>query len=540
MKTIAYFAAEYAVADDLPTYAGGLGVLAGDIVRQAGDDARDFIAIGAAYRHNVAMKRQGQDSLETELRGDGFAPLEGPNGKPLVVNVDFGDWSVDVGAWEKRFGKTRLWFIDTNLGENKPIDRNLTANLYDPDLRTRLLQQFVMADAALQMFERLGIKPDIFHMNEGHMAFVGTVLALHHAGHQPGTRLDAALEEVKDRLVGSKHTILAGAGDFADRGTIVDLFDGYCQRFGRSGEELFKLGVKDGEPQTFSTTALLVRSIVRGSAVSALHAEAEKHDHATSQLIAITNGVHQPTWQRPALAPAERGSDPAELWRRHEAERRALVSYTNAQLGSTLSEDRLTVVWARRFASYKRPLLIFSDFQRLAQILSSADHPIQLIVSGNANESDAEGMRVLEAVTAMSQNAELHGYFAYLPHYATDTTKVLAAGADLWLNTPIRGYEACGTSGMKAGLNGAVHLSTSDGWIDEVEIGKIGWELPVENSDAALYDLLEHEVAPLFYDRDKAGIPQGWVEKMQASIDVVEQKYVARVMMQNYYDKLYT
>lgn len=521
--TIAYYAAEYATGDGLPMYAGGLGVLAADYVMEAGAQGWKVVAFGAAYQGRLGTA--------------GFKRLE-HNGRQFETVVDFGDWQVSCGAWVREFGSARLVLIDTDREENSVLSRWLMANLYDPNVTTRLLQEFVVAEASLAVMEVLGVKPERYHLNEGHMAFVPLALAAHHQSGHGQISLTEALAAVRPQVVGTKHTILPGAGDFADGELMKKLFGGYLARHGWTGDDLLAEGHKASDPKIFSTTAFMIRSAVRSSAVSQLHSEAEHKEHPQSRLIPITNGVHRDRWQQDNLrGPAASLAD-EELWRRHDANRRGLIKFVNDEFGSALDPQRLTVVWARRFAPYKRPLLVFSDVSRLQQLLTS-EPGIQLIVSGNANAADDEGMRILEQIVELAQDKGFGGRLLYLPHYSTDWSRRLVAGADVWLNTPVRGMEACGTSGMKAGLNGALQVSTRDGWVDEVDLEAIGWEIPAEASSEGLYGLLENEVKPMFYRRNAAGVPEEWVRRLRAVAALTEQRFTAERMLNDYRAQLY-
>jgi glycogen phosphorylase len=534
--TIAFYAAEYAIDDDLPIFAGGLGVLAADFVLEAGAEGWPLVAFGAAYQQADAAKSSTQ-SHGRRLYEAGFRRAQTRAQRPFETIVDLGDWAVKAGAWVKHFGRTRLFLIDTDLRGNSDLSRRLTANLYDPDLLTRLLQQFVMARASVALMDELGIVPDRYHMNEGHMAFVPLVLAAHYRNAYGAMPLAKALKAVRPRLVGTKHTILPGAGDFADEATLERLFGRYLERYGWTAAELLKAGAKDGDPETFSTTALMIRSSVRSSAVSRLHAEVEHVQHPSSVLVPVTNGVRRERWQSPNLRRGLSLSNQA-LWRRHETNRRSLIKFTNEQLGTALDPDRLTVVWARRFAPYKRPTLIFHDVRRLQRIMGRGEG-LQLIISGNANKVDEEGMRYLESIIRHAQDPGFERRLAYLPHYATDVARRLTSGADVWLNTPVRGWEASGTSGMKAGLNGALQLSTKDGWVDEIDLNEVGWELPADNTAQALYETLEQQVMRDFYTLDSEGLPHAWIERMRAAMRLTETQFTAARMLEDYRKRLY-
>jgi starch phosphorylase len=535
---VAYFSAEYAISDVLPTYAGGLGVLAGDLVMQAGDDGRQIVAFGPAYRHNVAVRTDHDTPLDQQLESHGFHLLD-QDGQQLVVHVDLPGWDkAAVRVWERKFGSARLLLLDTDFAPNSAVSRNLMANLYDPNLRTRLQQQFLLAVAAIEVLKALNISPDVYHLNEGHMAWAIPALAIEQAKLQPGIKMSEALAAVGRQVVGTKHTILAGAGEFVELGLMQSLFGKLMKSYGLSVEEFFEAGHMIEEPQRFSATHLLLAVARVTNGVSEMHCVAERAAHPDSPLIPVTNGVYARRWQHHNLA--ERGkADDAALWQAHEANRAGMVEHVNGLLGTKLDPHRLTAVWARRFAAYKRPTLLISDLARLERLLRHPERPVQIIISGNANEADVEGMEALEKITAAVQQKNLDGRLAYLPHYVTDTTKWLAGGADLWLNTPVRGMEACGTSGMKASLNGALQFSTSDGWFDEIDRRTIGWVLPEAEAETAVYDMLENDIAPMFYERDESGLPAAWMRKVRAAIEMMEHQFTAHRMLSDYYAKMY-
>lgn len=538
LPLIAYYSAEYAIDDNLPIFAGGLGVLAADLALQAGAEGRSWIAFGIAYRHAMAAKNQTDGQAARTLERAGFSRLAGRAGKPFSTIVDFGDWAVEVGAWERQIGSARLVLIDANLPDNSELNRHLTSNLYDPDTVTRLLQEFILAYTSLEVLKVLGQVPDFYHLNEGHMGFVPLLLAARYREEHGPLPLAEALERVRPRVVGTKHTILGGAGDFADLTTLNKLFGHYLARLDWKVTEMLAVGAKASDPTLFSTTAFMLNTAARANAVSRLHAAAERAAHVHSQLIPITNGVYRKRWQAENLQGDLADLSDDELWGRHQANRRHLVTDINRQLHGRLDPERLTVVWARRFAPYKRPTLVFEDLARL-QDMMTAEPGFQLIISGNANEVDEEGMRVLEEIVGYAQDPHFEGRLVYLPHYAPDMARRLVQGADVWLNTPIRGMEACGTSGMKASLNGALNLSISDGWIDEIDLSKCGWELPENDTAEGLYDLLENLVAPLFYDRDDNELPYGWVQRMRAGMELTERQFTTGRLLRDYYAQLY-
>ncbi len=532
---IAYFSAEFAIENSLPIYAGGLGVLAGDMVLEAQAEKVPFVAFGVLYSHgfDTAGKKNGQlDPLAA-----GFA-LAKKDGRPITVQVTCNDHLVTVQAWEKDYGSAKLLLLDTDHPDNTTEDRGLTAHLYDSNAITKTCQEWVVGLAAVKLMRALGMTPCVHHINEGHTAFVIVGLLLDFLHTHPGASFETARETVRLQVVASKHTILPGAGLFIDR-LVLRSIAGDAMK-GINFDELFALGTTLGRPDHFSTTKFILAHARAASGVSKLHVAREKADHPTSQLIPITNGIASSRWLAQTFRdnPHDRISD-AELWKLHTANRGDLVATVNDAVGSRLDPNCLTVVWARRIAAYKRPALLFNDIERLEDLVNTPGLPMQFIIAGKANSEDTEAKRILEEILKYCQTPKLAGKVVYLPGYSVPTTRVLAAGADLWLNTPIRGQEACGTSGMKASLNGALQLSTSDGWIDEVSADCLGWILPEEGIESALYDTLEQKVAPLFYHTNSDGVPEEWAKRMRNTMSLIEKDFTAKRMLHDYMTKLY-
>ncbi len=532
MKTIAYFSAEYSVADSLPIYAGGLGILAGDIVQEAGAEQRDFHAVGLVYHEAFTAGDTDNRSIISRLSAEGFEIVKGDDGQPLTVQVPVGTEQVAVRAWRKMYDTASLLLLDTRVEGNSPEAQKITNHLYDSLPGVMLRQQVVLGLAGVAMLEALKVQPDVYHLNEGHMSFVGLAVALRQQQLHPELTLAEALAAVKPQLVATKHTILAGAGLTLDHQALEEVLGTTLAAAKGSVYDLMALG---GKPDSyFSTTKFLLTISARQSGVSVIHVKAEAEAHPGSPLIAITNGVFSPRWRAATLDGHPLNFDDDNLWQMHCLNRQQLLDYVRTETNKRLHPDHLTVVWARRMTAYKRPELLINNLERLIALAHHAERPIQFIVAGQANLADAAGLALMNDIIAAAKKPELADSFAYLPHYNPRTARLLVQGADLWLNTPIRGQEACGTSGMKASLNGALQFSTSDGWIDEIDIKPIGWNVPIDNPGPALYDILEHDIAPLFYNHHAE-----WMKKMRANIGLIEQQFTAARMLRDYYDKLY-
>lgn len=539
-QAIAYFSAEYAIADDLPIYAGGLGILAGDIVLEASTQNRPFYAVGLVYHEAFTGEDPDQRPLVERLSSNGFELAYGNEGERLIVEVPMGKRRVKLQAWTKQWGGTRLVLLDARIPENDERDQQVSDHLYASDPMLAFEQEICLGIGGIAMLDALGFAPSVIHLNEGHTALAGLAVVLRHLKAHPNLNFEEALEAVRPRLVGTKHTLLSGAGIFLDWGSVERILGPSLTAAGATVDDLRAIASRSNGD--FSGTKLLIAVCSRASGVSEIHVAEEKRAHAQSTLIPITNGVFRWRWQAAAWDGRPLEYDDAKFWAVHSENRHQLLDHVRQQTGKEFNPDWLTVVWARRMAAYKRPELLVSDLDHLARVINNADRPIQLVVAGQANPADAGGIELMSRVVEASRRPNLSARFAYLPHYNPVSAKFLVRGADLWLNTPIRGYEACGTSGMKASLNGALQLSTSDGWIDEVAIGRLGWELPdIGGTEApkALYDLLEHEVAPLFYSRTN-GVPHKWILKMRANMKLITEQFTAERMLADYYAKLYS
>lgn len=521
---VAYFCAEYAIDGNNAMYAGGLGVLAGDYVMETADSGLPFVALGLKYGNWVP---------------DGFEVLTDDD-KPIIIELPIQSRTVFLKIWYKRFGdSTILFLMDTDTPENNLEDQAINDHIYDHHFYLRLEQQMIIGLGGVKLLERLGISPSVYHLNEGHAAFAAMGLAATYAKRNKISFLKAH-EIVREKIVATKHTIFSEAGMYIRSGELIDFISSYCKEYNVDPSEVFSIGVYEFDQDTFSTTKFMVNSSIRTNGVSILHTVFEEEKHPQSNLIPITNGVNKRRWR--SLLWIEKMSaalNEADFWNAKTAMRAELISFVKEQAGVTLDPNALTIVWARRFAGYKRPGLLFSDMTRLRRICSDKNRKVQFIFSGRAHDSDQEGQKTIEKIKMTSLDPMMAGSLAYVPNYSAWSSEKLVRGADVWLNTPERGKEACGTSGMKAGLNGGLQLSVSDGWVDEVDWTGKGWTLPPENTAEALYNILEKEIVPEFYSRNDKGIPETWIRRMRATIDIVESRYSSERMLRDYIKKLY-
>lgn len=533
---VAYFSAEYAIADDLPIYAGGLGILAADIVLEASSQNLPFYAVGMVYHEAFAGDDPDQRPITERLTANGYEQAVDEKGERITVHVPIADRTVALQAWVRTWGQTTLILLDARLDENDEADRVISDHLYAKDILVEFSQEMCLGFGGVAMLEAMGLHPNVYHMNEGHTAMTGLAVLLRHLRAHPELTFAQALEAVRPSLVGTKHTILPGAGIFLDWASVTHHLSSVLTQHRATIEDIKPLANRH-EYNDYSGTRLMLSLVRAASGVSRIHVALEKRVHPHSPLVPITNGIFRWRWTTSAWDGHPLDYDDAKFWAIHCENRKRLLEHVRQQTGGELNPDALTVVWARRMTAYKRPDLLVSDLSRVLAMAHDVKQPVQFIVAGHANPSDIEGVELQNHIIEAARRPDLTTHFSYLPHYNPISAKFLVRGADLWLNTPIRGFEACGTSGMKASLNGALQFSAKDGWIDEVDISPLGWALP-ETSPGALYDTLQHEIAPLFYQRTY-GIPHEWIVRMRANMKLIQDDFTATRMMADYFRILY-
>ncbi len=521
-KTIAYFCSEYALLEGVSTYAGGLGVLAGEFVPEAGkhEDIR-LHAFGL-------LIRSGKMPIQ-----EGFELITG------LISVPIGNRLVKVQAWAKKYGTATLYFLDPDVAANTPADRKITDMLYDADPERRVFQDMILGVGGVKLLEQLSIKPDIYHCNEGHTGFAALAAIVENGPKlvPSAPTLHDVVAILKEKIVATKHTILPLSDTYISKTIFSPLLEPYIRTSGYNMEEVYALGQLETNAEVFSMTKFLLNVAGRANGVSEAHVRAEKARFPQSPLITITNGVAPDRWQSLLFAINKDHAD----WRHDDVAlvsiknklRSELVKYINASSGSSLVPERLTLVWARRFAGYKRPTLLLHNLEALLDLIQSQTVPLQIIVSGKVHADDKEGMKALNQWREIVADARFSNNIAYLPEYSLESARLLTLGADIWLNTPVPGLEACGTSGMKAGLNGAIVVSTNDGWVAEApELEKIGFIVGEENIEQALYELLQKKITPLF------GTPE-WTMRMRNTIELVESRFTISRAVNDYIQKLY-
>jgi glycogen phosphorylase len=602
---VAYFSAEFGLAECLPIYSGGLGVLAGDHLKSASDLNIPLVGVGLLYQKGFFSQYLTSDGWQMEtypLNDFSMMPVQqvlDEKGDPLKIHVAFKDSPVAVSIWRIQVGRVSLYMLDTNIAENPPEFRATTAQLYGGDREMRLRQEIVLGIGGIRALKALGIEPTVIHMNEGHSAF-SALERINMLRRENGLSFDAAREVVLASTVFTTHTPVPAGNDVFDPQLVMAYFDKYTKELGINFKVLLGYGRVDprNESEPFGMTTLALRLSAYSNGVSRLHGRVSRsmwsgvwprNPIEDVPIGHITNGIHVPTWisremgflldrylgtnwtEEPDSGRVWEQADQipgTELWRTHERCREYMVSYARRKLieqlkrrgasaaelqeaGEVLSPDALTIGFARRFATYKRATLLFKDPGRLQKILLDPERPVQILVAGKAHPQDNEGKEFIKNIVHLARNERFRRRLIFLEDYNLDVAARLMAGCDLWLNTPRRPLEACGTSGMKALANGCLNLSVLDGWWDEGYRPDVGWALGhgevYENHEMQdyiesreLYNLLEREVVPLFYERRADGMPKRWVEMMRAGLRHLVPLFNAHRMVQEYAGRYYT
>jgi starch phosphorylase len=601
-KSIAYFSAEFALHQSLPIYAGGLGVLAGDHCKEASDLGVPLIGVGFMYPQGYFHQGLSPDGWQQEIYEKlnwQEAPIEPaitPEGKPAITAVPLGNRTVLVAVWRVRVGRVKLYLLDTDLEENAPWDRELSARLYGGDRETRVQQEIILGIGGVRVLKAIGHQPAVYHLNEGHAAFV--VLQRIRDLCETGWSFDDALAQVRRTTVFTTHTPVAAGHDAFPFSLVETHLAGAWGDLGAYREKFLALGHYDnGGGAMFNMTALALRTSGAVNGVSQLHGEVTKQmwrsiwpDRQPDDLPVrfITNGVHVPTWisaEMSALLETylgadwiDRHDDPAvadrvllipddELWAARQALRAFLFNFIRerartrwmvegipapriAAAGTMFDTNSLTIGFARRFTGYKRPELVFLDPDRLARILTAPGRAVQLVFAGKAHPADDVGKHHLQHIYRHALDPKFGGRIGFVDDYDLHVAHFLVQGCDVWMNNPRKPLEASGTSGMKAAINGTPHMSIGDGWWAEGFAGTNGWLIdgkadPNDHgaqdwADAqAIYDLLENQLVPTFYARDASGIPHQWLHVVKQSIRSVLPRFSARRMVKEYVRNMY-
>lgn len=602
VPSVAYCSAEFAIAECLPIYSGGLGVLAGDHLKSASDLGFPLVAIGLLYRYGYFTQTINEAGAQRE-RYEHLEPTRVPlrpqldrSGTPLLVGVPFPGRTVWARIWVAQVGRVPLYLLDTEMEQNREDDGWITAHLYGGDQDTRLRQEMVLGIGGARLLRALGEpRPRVVHMNEGHSSFIAMELARERIEDGHARTFDDALLQIAPHLAFTTHTPVAAGHDAFPSDLVEAYFAAYRQLYGIEHEQLMRMGRRDQNAawERFSMTILALRASAYRNGVSQLHGIVSKEMWGgvgnglsdvppADEMDAVTNGIHTATWVGPDMSAlfertlgaawrerpddpaawrAMEDADPGELWSARTAQRARLLDRVHQMslreglggLSPEIQPDRaLVLCFARRFATYKRAALLLEHPDRLARLLGGdPERPVALIFSGKAHPRDEPGKAVLQRVVNAARDPRFRGKLVFLENYDVQIARFMVQGADVWLNTPRRPLEASGTSGMKAVLNGAVHVSTLDGWWDEAYEPEIGWALGRGLSDALepdardraeadeLIDLLESQVVPAFFRRDDRGIPADWLHRSRASIARLSPRFSTHRMLLEYAERIY-
>ncbi|WP_457605713.1 alpha-glucan family phosphorylase [Nitratifractor sp.] len=592
---IAYFCAEFGLHHSVPIYSGGLGFLAGDILKEASDMGLPMVGVGFMYPQGYVRQVIGSDGWQNganETIDKDTAPIErvlDEKGEHFTIQVPFIDPPVYASVWKINVGRVPLYLLDTDIEQNDPWDRQISSRLYTPDLNQRLRQQIVLGIGGYRVLEELGIDYSILHLNEGHPAFA-LFERVRRFIEKENLSLDEAIERVRQSSVFTTHTPLQAATDVYSFDMMSHYFSDYWQRLGMDRERFISFGLNPDAPHAgFNMTVLGLKLCSQRNAVSRKHRDVTRQiwakvleEEGEEAIDYVTNGVHLPTWVGDGLreeldrtlGEAWLGNqddsdlwsridelDEATIWKLHYDYKVRMVNQIRERVrrkwsdegidpviamaeGVMLDPDVLTIGFARRMTSYKRPELILHDLDRLEKIVNDFARPVQIVFAGKAHPADNPGKQIIQHIFKTAQDRRFRGRIAFVEDYGEEIAKYLLRGCDVWLNNPQIPMEACGTSGMKASVNGTIHCSVPDGWWPEGFDGSNGWSFGREPSDdaadaAALYDLIEKEIVPLFYTLDDGGLPGGWIRKMKRLIRTVSPAFGARRMMKEYSAKFY-
>ena len=604
LPSVAYFSMEYGLANILKIYSGGLGILAGDYLKEASDCNVDMVAVGFLYRYGYftqTLSMDGQQLANYEPQNFNQLPVEqvtGENGHPIVLEVPYPGRIIYANIWKVSVGRVPLYLMDTDLDLNSEFDRPITYQLYGGDWEHRMKQEYMLGIGGILMLKRLGIKKDIYHCNEGHAALINVQRICDYVA--TGLTFDQAIELVRASSLYTVHTPVPAGHDYFDEGLFGKYMGGYPAMMGISWDDLMDLGRNNpgdkGERFCMSVFACNTSQEVNG--VSWLHGKVSQEMFSSiwkgyfpeeSHVGYVTNGVHFPTWSatewkqlyakyfnenflydqsNPKIWEAIYNVADEEIWKTRMTMKNKLVDYIRKQFRETwlknqgdpsrivslmdkINPNALLIGFGRRFATYKRAHLLFTDLERLAKIVNNPDYPVQFLFTGKAHPHDGAGQGLIKRIIEISRRPEFLGKIIFLENYDMQLARRLVSGVDIWLNTPTRPLEASGTSGEKALMNGVLNFSVLDGWWLEGYREGAGWALTekrtYQNQDhqdqldaATIYSILETEILPLFYARNKKGFSEGWVKTIKNSIAQIAPHYTMKRQLDDYYSKFYT
>src|SRR5574344_705642 len=601
--SVAYFCMEYGMTNILKIFSGGLGVLAGDYMKEASDSNVDMCGVGLLYKYGYfsqSLSIDGQQISNYDAQDFSSLPIErvfDANGHPMVLDVPYLEYHVYANVWKVNVGRVPLYLLDTDNERNSEYDRPITYQLYGGEWENRLKQEILLGIGGVMLLDRLGIKKDIYHCNEGHAALCNVERIRNYVA--KGLSFEEALEVVRSSSLYTVHTPVPAGHDYFDEGLYGKYMGGYPQKMGISWQDLMDMGrIHPGDSnERFCMSTFACNTCQEVNGVSWLHGKVSQEMFSgiwkgyfpeESHVNYVTNGVHFPTWcatewnklyakhfdskflkdqSNENIWEAIYGVDNEEIWTTRMALKNKLVDYIRKQFSETwlnnqgdpsrivslmekINPNALLIGFARRFATYKRAHLLFTDLDRLSKIVNNPERPVQFIFAGKAHPHDGAGQGLIKMIVEISRRPEFLGKILFLENYDMELARRLVTGVDIWMNTPTRPLEASGTSGEKAEMNGVVNLSVLDGWWLEGYREGAGWALTEKRTyqnqgyqdqlDAAtIYGLLENEIIPLYYKRNQKGYSEGWIKVIKNSIAHIAPHYTMKRQLDDYYSKFY-
>ena len=602
--SVAYFCMEYGINQVVKIYSGGLGMLAGDYMKEASDSNVNMCGVGFLYRYGYfkqTLSMDGQQIAKYDAQNFNSLPVErvlDENGQPMVVDVPYMNYQVHAYVWAMNVGRIKLYLLDTDNDMNSEFDRPITHALYGGDNENRLKQEILLGIGGILTLKKLGIKKEIYHCNEGHAALCNLQRLIDYI--KEGLSFNEALELVRASSLYTVHTPVPAGHDYFDESLFGKYMGGYPQMLGITWDEFIGMGRTNPEnhSERFCMSTFACNTCQEVNGVSKLHGWVSQRMFAPiwkgyypeeSHVDYVTNGVHFPTWtatewrkvyakyfdknyiydqSNESLWHAIYNVPDAEIWETRMALKKKLVNYIREKFAATwlknqgdpsrvvalldsITPNALYIGFCRRFATYKRAHLLFTDLERLSKIVNNPERPVKFIFSGKAHPADGAGQGLIKKIFEISQRPEFLGKIIFLEDYDMQLARRLVSGVDIWMNTPTRPLEASGTSGEKAEMNGVVNLSVLDGWWVEGYREGAGWALKQERTyqnqgyqdqlDAAtIYSLLENEILPLYYNRNEQGFSEGWIKTIKNSIATIAPHYTMKRQLDDYYDKFYS
>ena len=601
--SVAYFCMEYGINQVVKIYSGGLGMLAGDYMKEASDSNVNMCGVGFLYRYGYfkqTLSMDGQQIAQYDAQNFSSLPVErvlDENGQPLVVDVPYMNYQVHAYVWVMNVGRIKLYLLDTDNEMNSEFDKPITHALYGGDNENRLKQEILLGIGGMLTLKKLGIKKDVYHCNEGHAALCNLQRLIDYI--KDGLSFNEALELVRASSLYTVHTPVPAGHDYFDESLFGKYMGGYPNMLGITWDEFIGMGRTnpDDHSERFCMSTFACNTCQEVNGVSKLHGWVSQRMFAPiwkgyypeeSHVGYVTNGVHFPTWtatewrklyakyfdknyiydqSNESLWHAIYNVPDAEIWETRMALKKKLVDYIREKFAATwlknqgdpsrvvtllesITPNALYIGFCRRFATYKRAHLLFTDLERLSKIVNNPERPVKFIFSGKAHPADGAGQGLIKRIFEISQRPEFLGKIIFLEDYDMQLARRLVSGVDIWMNTPTRPLEASGTSGEKAEMNGVVNLSVLDGWWVEGYREGAGWALKQERTyqnqgyqdqlDAAtIYSLLENEILPLYYNRNAQGFSEGWIKTIKSSIATIAPHYTMKRQLDDYYDKFY-